>query len=64
MIKITIKREVEVDEAAASHIANQFGEWLDAQGFTLVPRPNSEAATIYKDHSYEDLAREFVEEWG
>jgi hypothetical protein len=63
MIAVEIKRTETVSEEAAVKIAHEFAEWLEARGFQLVPLPGSLAAAE-KDRPYEDLAQEFVGEWG
>jgi hypothetical protein len=65
VIRIQIKREVDVPEEAAVEVASELLEWLDKKGFSLVPRPQSLAATMsaLREADYRQLSEKFVEEW-
>jgi hypothetical protein len=65
MIRLQIKREVDVPEEAAVEIANGLLEWLGEKGFDLTVSGGreSEAATQLGDADFRQLSEKFVEEW-
>ena len=55
-VTVSVKVETTVPRPIAEHIANEMLEWLDNQGWSIVPKHGDE-------RDYQELARDFIEEW-
>jgi len=66
MIKVSITTRHEIDDKVAAMVGEQFMEWLDSNGWCLVPKAFA-AKHNYKeteaDEPYVDLATQWVREY-
>jgi hypothetical protein len=69
MMKITVRRTTTLDNDVAAKVGEQFMEWLDQNGFCLVPKAFAAKHSYSGDTenealAYADLAEQWVAEWG